>query len=286
MQRHIVDVEDTTLLCFEAFKNFSVLCDVEDFQPTKKMMSFWARPSMARTQQPEISETEEMYGKEGDADSEVEEDLIQPTTIFKAMQQPKKDTSIPSGGFRYDMHAVLAASMQDGAMHEWVLCEHRAVCRTYGLSVRGTKANVSKASNYYALLSTQLVDRLITKLVGVNNLKRFSVGLYVCAMDCHPRQCGGILKESHCPTLPSSVGVQKESHHPLLPCTFKVDQRSQSANYSRAASQCVLPVIMLHRGDGLKEVRLGLVPGDVALYRLCPLPLSIVALHSTISIVH
>ena len=49
VRRHIVDVEDTTLLCFEAFKDFSVPCDVEDLEPTEEKMSFWARPSVART---------------------------------------------------------------------------------------------------------------------------------------------------------------------------------------------------------------------------------------------
>ena len=49
VRRHTVDVEDSTLLCFEAFKDFSVPCDVEDFEPTEEMMSFWARPTSART---------------------------------------------------------------------------------------------------------------------------------------------------------------------------------------------------------------------------------------------
>ena len=40
------------------------------------------------------------------------------------------------------MDATLAASMKDGTMHEWVLCKLRAVCRRYGLSVRGNKAHV------------------------------------------------------------------------------------------------------------------------------------------------
>ena len=115
---------------------------MEDFEPTKEMMSFWARPSMARTQDLEISESEELYGREWDADSEVEEDLIQPTALFKAMLQPKKDPHIPSGGFQYDVDATLAASMKDGTMHEWVLCELRGVCHMYGLFVRGNKAHV------------------------------------------------------------------------------------------------------------------------------------------------
>ena len=104
---------------FDAFKDFSVPCDVEDFEPTEEMMSFWARPSIACTQDVESSEIEElygMYGREGDADSEVEEDLIQPTTVFKATQQPKKDPHISSGGFRYYVDATLVASMQDGTM--------------------------------------------------------------------------------------------------------------------------------------------------------------------------
>ena len=42
-----------------------------------------------------------------------------------------------------------------------------------------------QASKYYSLLWTQFW--LITKLVGVNNLKLFHVGLHVCAMDCNPR---------------------------------------------------------------------------------------------------
>ena len=58
------------------------------------------------------------------------------------MQQPKKDPSIPSGGFQYDVDAALAASVQDGTMHEWVLCKLRALCRRYGLLVRGNKADV------------------------------------------------------------------------------------------------------------------------------------------------
>ena len=133
VRRHIVDVEDNTLLCFEAFKNFSVACDVEEFKPAEEIV---------RTQDLEISEIEELYGREGDPDSEVEEDLIQPTTIFKAMQQPKKDPPIPSGWFLYNVDATLAASMQDGTMHEWVLCELRAVCRRYGLFVWGNKVDV------------------------------------------------------------------------------------------------------------------------------------------------
>ena len=108
---------------------------MEDFEPTEEMMPFC-------TQDPELSEMEELYGREGDADSEVEEDLIQPATVLKAMQQPKKDPPIPSGGFQYDVDAALAASMQDGTMHEWVLCELRAVCQRYGLSVQGNKADV------------------------------------------------------------------------------------------------------------------------------------------------
>ena len=121
VRQHTVDVEDNTLLCFEAFKDFFyVPCDVEDFEPTEEMMSFWDRPSMARTQEPEISEIEELY-REGDANSEVEEDVIPPTTVFKAMQAPKKDPPIASEGFRYDVDAALAASMQNGTMHEWVL---------------------------------------------------------------------------------------------------------------------------------------------------------------------
>ena len=39
---HTVHIKDNTLLCFEAFKDFSVPCDVEDFEPTEEMMSFWA----------------------------------------------------------------------------------------------------------------------------------------------------------------------------------------------------------------------------------------------------
>ena len=142
VRRHTVDVEDNTLLCFEALKDFSVPCDAEDFEPTKEMLSFWARTSSAHTQDVEISEIEELYGREGDAHSEVEEDLIQPTTVFKAMQQPKKAPPIPSGGFWYDVDAALATSMQNGTMHEWVLCELRAVCRMYDLSFRGNKADV------------------------------------------------------------------------------------------------------------------------------------------------
>ena len=65
-------LEDNTLLCLEAFKDFSVPCDVEDFEPTEEMMSFWARPSIARTQDLEISETEMLYGREGDADQRVQ----------------------------------------------------------------------------------------------------------------------------------------------------------------------------------------------------------------------
>ena len=42
-----------------------------------------------------------------------------------------------------------------------------------------------QASKYYSLLWTQLW--LITKLVGLNNLKLCRVGLHVCAMDCN---CG------------------------------------------------------------------------------------------------
>ena len=110
---HTLDVEDNTLLCFEAFKDFSVPYDVEDFEPTKEMMSFWATPSIARTQGVDISELEELYGREGDTDSEVEEDFIHPTAVFKAMEQPKKDPPIPSGGFQY-VDAALAASMKVG----------------------------------------------------------------------------------------------------------------------------------------------------------------------------
>ena len=99
VRRHTVDVEDNTLRCFEAFKDFSVPCDVEDFEPTEKMMSFWARRSIARTQDVDISEIEELYGKEGDVNSNVEEDLIHPTTAFTAMEQPKKDPPLPSRGF-------------------------------------------------------------------------------------------------------------------------------------------------------------------------------------------
>ena len=64
------------MLCFEAFKDFSVPCDVEDFEPTEEMMSFWARPSIAHTQDLEISEIEELHGREGEVKLEVEEDLI------------------------------------------------------------------------------------------------------------------------------------------------------------------------------------------------------------------
>ena len=63
------------------------------------------------------------------------------------MQQPKKDPPIPSGGFPYDVDAALATSMKHGTMHEWVLCELRAVCRGYGLSVRGNKADVGVCCN-------------------------------------------------------------------------------------------------------------------------------------------
>ena len=80
-----MDIEDNTLLCFEAFNFFSIPRDVEDFEPTEEMMSFWVRPSIARTQDVEISEIEELYGTEGDADSEVEEDLIHPIVVFEAM---------------------------------------------------------------------------------------------------------------------------------------------------------------------------------------------------------
>ena len=40
------------------------------------------------------------------------------------------------------MDVALAASMQDGTMHEWVSCELMAVCRRYGLFAQGNKANV------------------------------------------------------------------------------------------------------------------------------------------------
>ena len=135
-------MENNTLLCFEAFKDFSVPCDVEDFEPSEEMMSFWARPNIARAEDIGVSEIEELHGREGNADSEVEEDLIQPTAVFKAMQQPKKDPPIPSVGLAYDVDAALAASRKDGTMHEWVLRELRAVCRRYALSVRGNKADV------------------------------------------------------------------------------------------------------------------------------------------------
>ena len=78
----------------------------------------------------------------GDVDSEVEEYLIEPTIVFKAMPQPKKDLPILSRAFWYVADATLAASMQDGTLHEWVLCGLKAVCRTYGLSVLGTKVVV------------------------------------------------------------------------------------------------------------------------------------------------
>ena len=111
------------------------------------------------------------------------------------MQQPKKDPPIPSGEFQYDVDAALATSMQDGTMHEWVLCELRAVRSRYGLfrgtrhmcwRVQGNEADVlARASKYYSLLWTQLW--LITKLVGVNDVKLFRVGLHVYAMECNPR---------------------------------------------------------------------------------------------------
>ena len=86
LRRHTIDVEDNTLLCFEAFKDFSVPYDVEDFEPTEEMMSFWAKSNIARTQDLELElEIEELYGKDGDAASEVEEDFIQPTRVFKAI---------------------------------------------------------------------------------------------------------------------------------------------------------------------------------------------------------
>ena len=77
------------MLCFAAFNDFSIPFDVKDFEPTKEMIPFWARPSMARTKDLEFSEIEELYGREADAHSGGEEDLIQPTKGFKAMQQPK-----------------------------------------------------------------------------------------------------------------------------------------------------------------------------------------------------
>ena len=68
------------------------------------------------------------------------------------MQQRKKDPHIPSGGFQDDVDAALAASMQDGTMHKWVVCELRAVCRRYGLSVRGNKADVLVCvANHFAI---------------------------------------------------------------------------------------------------------------------------------------
>ena len=130
------------LLCFDTFKCFSVPCDVEDFEPTEGKISLLARPTIARTKKCGISEIEELYGREGDAYSEVEEYLDHPTTFFKAVEQPKKDPPIPPAGFTYNVNAALAASMQDGPMHEWVRCELRDAFRTYGLFVRGNKANV------------------------------------------------------------------------------------------------------------------------------------------------
>ena len=61
---------------------------------------------MARTEDLEISEIEELYAREGDADSEAEEDVIRPTTVFKAMQEPKREP--PSEGFQYDVDVALA----------------------------------------------------------------------------------------------------------------------------------------------------------------------------------
>ena len=58
------------------------------------------------------------------------------------MQQPQKDPPVPSRGFRYDVDAALAVSMQGGTMNEWVLCKLRAVCHKYELFVQGNKANV------------------------------------------------------------------------------------------------------------------------------------------------
>ena len=68
VRRHTVDVDDNTSLHSEARKDFLVPCHVEDFEPFEEMMSFWAGPSIARTQNLEISEIEELYGREWDAD--------------------------------------------------------------------------------------------------------------------------------------------------------------------------------------------------------------------------
>ena len=151
------------MLCFEAFKDFSVPCDVEDFEPAKEMMSFWARPGIAHTQDLEISEIEELYGRKGDANSKVEEDLIQPATVFKAMQQPKKDPPILSGGVQYDVDVALAASMQDGTMHEWVLVYLLGGTRQMCWRVLPATLQTSKC---YALLSTGLMESVDCKTGG------------------------------------------------------------------------------------------------------------------------
>ena len=168
---------------------------MEDFEPDEVIMSFWAIPSIACTQDLEISEIDELYGRLGDADSEVAEDVIQPTTVFEAIQQPKKNTPIPSGGFQYDVDATLAASKKDGIMHDWVLCELRSFAAGMVCLFKGTRqtdvlarvvshARCNPVSIYYSILCTPL--RLITKLVGVKNLKLLRVGVHVFAMDYNP----------------------------------------------------------------------------------------------------
>ena len=106
------------------------------------------------------------------------------------MQQPKKDPPIPSRGFRYDVDAALAASMQDGTMHEWVLCEGlsaASMVRLFGAARRmcwRVLSTTLQASKYvlFTIMHTTLVDFQIG-----GELKLFCVGHHVCAMECNTR---------------------------------------------------------------------------------------------------
>ena len=60
--------------------------------------------------------------------------LSRPQQFLKLCNNPRR-VPPPSRGFQYDVDAALAASMQDGTMPGWVLCELRVVCRKYGLFV-------------------------------------------------------------------------------------------------------------------------------------------------------
>ena len=152
-ERHAVEVEDGTLLGFAAFKDLQVLAEEgAEAEVPLEISDLWVVLKRA-TGDADIGD---VYGvaleDEDEASDEYDLDRAGEVASSSSCDLPNQpalsSTSAPSANpsarlvFKYDVDEAVWRAMERGRLHECTNVEVRAICKKYGLSVRGAKGDL------------------------------------------------------------------------------------------------------------------------------------------------